>query len=402
MKILLAHKFFRKTGGAEVFYFETGRVLAKEGHEVAYFSSAHPENISSEWSDYFVDPPSYDSPSTLKKLGSIRHIIYSSAARDAFSKLIDDFKPDIVHAFGIYTHLTPSIFEAAKDAGIPVVMSCNDYKHICPNYKLYAKGELCEACKGGKYYNAVLKKCCKNSLIYSVASSVEAYVHKLKHVNEELVQRYLFASEFMLSKTKEFWQDKDVQYGILRNPFDALQYEPIFRGDYVLYFGRIVEEKGVDRLVSATSRTSIPIKIVGDGPAFDRIRHKAAELGASNIDFLGPVWGEELDQLLYGARFVVVPSLWHENFPYVIFQAFAAGKPVLGSLRGGIPELIGDDRGLLFDPDNIEELTSCIERLWGDLEACARMGEIAREYVLSEYNDDIFYQSLMDNYKAVL
>lgn len=402
MRILLAHKFFRKTGGAEVFYFETGRVLSQEGHEVAYFSTNHPDNISSEWGRYFIDPPGYDSSSILKKLGSIRHIIYSTAARDAFAKLIDDFKPDIVHAFGIYTHLTPSIFEAARDAGVPVVMSCNDYKHICPNYKLYVRGQVCEACMGGKYYNALINKCCKDSWLYSAASCVEAYVHSLNHVNEELVQRYLFASEFMLSKTKEFWRDKDVQYGILRNPFNALQYEPVYHGNYALYFGRIIDEKGVDRLVAAASRTSVPLKIVGDGPDLDRIRHEAAEQGAENIEFLGPVWGEELDRILYGARFVVVPSLWHENFPYVIFQAFAAGKPVIGSLRGGIPELIGDDRGLLFEPDNINEMASCIERLWRDPEACARMGEHARKYILSEYNDDSFYLSLMNNYKAVL
>jgi glycosyltransferase involved in cell wall biosynthesis len=109
-----------------------------------------------------------------------------------------------------------------------------------------------------------------------------------------------------------------------------------------------------------------------------------------------------LVKLLEGCRFVVVPSLWNENFPYVIFQAFAAGKPVIGSLRGGIPELVGDERGLLFDPDNVEELADCMKRLWEGEDECKRMGMKAHEYVVREFSNDVFYDSLMSNYKEVL
>ena len=122
----------------------------------------------------------------------------------------------------------------------------------------------------------------------------------------------------------------------------------------------------------------------------------------SHVNFLGPIWGEELNQILYGARFVIVPSLWHENFPYVIFQAFAAGKPVLGSHRGGIPELVGEERGLLFNPDDVEELAACMEILWTDTDRCTQMGYLARKFVEREFSDDVFYKSLMLHYNAVM
>lgn len=402
MRVILAHKFFRLTGGAELFFLETGRVLAENGHDVAYFSTTHPENIPTPWNKYFIDPPAYDSQSLVSRLDSMRHIIYSQKAKLSFAKLIRDFKPDVIHAFGIFTHLTPSILEAAHDADVPVVMSCNDYKHICPNYKIYDGQRLCEDCKGGRFYKATLKRCCKGSFSFSLASTLEAYIHEKKQVYDTLVDLYLFASEFMLEKTKEFWPTKNVQYEILKNPFNAKQYQPVYQGNYALYFGRIICEKGVDHIISAAKDISIPIKIVGDGPDFQKLYDEVVRHNLSHIEFLGPLWGEDMNQILYGSRFVIVPSIWHENFPYVIFQAFAAGKPVVGSFRGGIPELVGTDRGLLFEPNNDGELAGQLKSMWHDVDGCRRMGKLARDYVVTQFSDKIFYKSLLSKYKAVI
>ncbi len=401
MRIILAHKFHHVTGGADFFYFEVARVLIEKGHSVAFFSTVNDNNLESEFSSFFVESPDYINGNFFSKAFNIGSIVYSKKAKCNFSSLIKHFNPDLIHVFSINIHLTPSIFEAASEASVPVVMSCNDYKHICPNYKIYDGHNLCESCKGGKFYNAVLKMCCKSSMIFSVASSIEAYVHAHKKVYDRFVDRYLFASEFMLNKTKEFWPEKSVQYGILKNPFDPSQYKPIYQGDYALYFGRIIDEKGVDRIVEAAKKITIPIKIVGDGPDLCLLQSEAAKHNLTHISFLGAMWGENLNHVLYGARFVIVPSLWHENFPYVVLQAFAAGKPVIGSLRGGIPELLRSERGLLFDPEDIDELASCMDRLWKNDEQCRKMGKIACEYVIREFSDDVFYKSLMENYSAV-
>jgi len=402
MRILLAHKFFKLTGGAEVFFFETGRVLKKYGHDVAYFSTSDKDNIEYEYSEYFVSPPKINDGSLLKRSFGIGKMIYSKNAKNKFSSLIDKFNPDLIHVFAIHVHLSPSILEAAKEAGIPVVMSCNDYKHICPNYKLYDGSALCESCNGGKFYNAVLKRCCKGSLVYSVASAVEAYAHEYLKVYDRLVARFLFASEFMLNKTKEFWPNKQVNYGILKNPFDTTQYEPEYDGDFAFYFGRIIDEKGVNLIVAAAKQVNIPIKIIGDGPDMAKLQAEVIQHKLKHVEFLGEMWGKELNELLYAARFVIVPSIWHENFPYVIFQAFAAGKPVLGSNRGGIPELVGQDRGILFEPTDVEELASAMMKLWNDVERCQQMGKAAREYIVNEFSDDTFYKSLITNYQAVM
>lgn len=402
MKVLLCHKFHHITGGAEVFYFEVARALKENGHTVAFFTTEDRRNTETGDKLYTVPAPNYQSGSLIEKLRGTCDIFYSEAKKNKFLEAIDEFRPDVIHAFAIHVHLTPAILESAFERGVPVVMSCNDYKHICPNYKLFDGRNICEACKGGKFYNATLKRCCKNSLTISVASTIEAYIHNHKKVYDRLISRYLFASEFMMEKTKEFWEEKDVEYGMLKNPFKVSTYEPVYSGDYVLYFGRIIEEKGVDRIVEAAKLVDVPIKIVGDGPDLEKLKAVVKKHELKHVEFLGAMWGEQLDQVLYGARFVVVPSLWHENFPYVIFQAFAAGKPVVGSMRGGIPELIGEQRGVTFEPNHIDEFAQCMVNLWHDVERCRNMGRLAREYIVKEFSDQAFYEALMSNYNAVI
>lgn len=118
----------------------------------------------------------------------------------------------------------------------------------------------------------------------------------------------------MANKTEEFWGRGRVQMDFLRNPFDAdAHHVPVHAGDYMLYFGRLIDEKGVDVLVEAArSAPGVPVVIVGEGPDRDKLERAAASL--ENVRVVGPAWGADLKAWLHGARAVVVPSLWHENF----------------------------------------------------------------------------------------
>ncbi len=405
MRILLVHKFFHITGGAEVFFFEVGRVLSSQGHDVIYFSTNNECNESSKYSQYFVDPPDYKNGSIVNKILGIRKIVYSKDAKLKFKKLLEDFHPDIIHIFGIHTHISPSILDVCNTMNIPVVMSCNDYKHICPNYKLFHHGQVCEDCKGNKFFNAIKNRCCKNSFIFSVASSIESYTHEALNLLRKNVHTFLFASEFMAHKTEEFWGSETFRWKMLRNPFDTkknLIYGDV--GNYFLYFGRIIDEKGIDILIDAANLApDINIVIIGDGPSRQLLINQLKILKLSNVQFIGAKWGDDLNDYLRNCRCVIVPSLWHENFPYVILQAFAAGKPVIGSNRGGIPELIqGEQHGIVYDALDPSALVSAMRKIMGDSYAAHQMGERARRFVENEFNDESFYKQLMTIYQEVL
>jgi len=405
MKILLVHKFFHVTGGAEVFFFETGRVLAAQGHDVAYFSTVSDENQSSSFAQYFVTPPNYTEGSLLRKILGIGRMVYSQQAKKKFKTLLADFHPDIVHMFAIQTHITPSVLDACREMNVPVVMSCNDYKPICPNYKLFHHGRLCEDCKGGRFYNAIKNRCCKDSIIFSVASSIESYVHDALNIYRKNINLFLFASEFMAHKTEEFWGAATFRWRMLRNPFDTDKHLLHgYSGEYLLYFGRIIDEKGVDVLIQAAALApELSLVIVGDGPEKKTLETTAMSLGIRNVQFVGSKWGDDLNDYLRNCRGVIVPSLWHENFPYVILQAFAAGKPVIGSNRGGIPELVQNGKhGLIYEANEPDALATAMRTLMTNADMAQQMGERARRYVVAEFNDDAFYGQLMKVYQEVL
>ncbi len=405
MKILLAHKYFKLTGGAEVFFFETARVLEAHGNEVSFFSTNDSENKKTKFNSYFVDPPNYAVGNFLSRIFNIGRMVYSFSAKKKFKRLIEEIKPDIIHVFAIHVHLTPSILTAAYEAGVPVVMSCNDYKHICPNYKLYHHGHICTECRGKRFYKAIVNCCCKDSLVFSVASSLEAYVHNMLDIYRKYVHTYLYASEFMAKETELFWGRDSFRWELLRNPFDSRKY-PLSVGceDYALFFGRLVDEKGVDVLIRAAEFSpEVKIKIVGSGPDEESLHTLSQQLSLKNVEFLGPMWGDDLDSILARARFVVVPSVWHENFPYVINQAFAFGKPVIGADRGGIPELVSHgERGLIYPAQDEKALATAMIELWTNPNRTTAMGRAAKLFSDDEFNDERFYERLMTIYKGVL
>ena len=407
MRVLLCHKFFHLVGGAEVFFFQTGKALEENGHDVAWFSTVHEKNQASEYSSYFVEPPEYNEGNIIQKVGGIGKIIYSKEAREKFRKLVDDFKPDIVHVFAINVHISPSILDVCKEKNIPVVMSCNDYKHICPNYKLYHHGRICLECSHGNYLNAIKNMCCKESAVFTVASVMEAYAHRFMGVYKNKVDLYLFASEFMRDKTREFWGNIGIQYrdGMLRNPFHAPDYPCCEEDeDFALYFGRVEEDKGIfDILKAAAAKPDIRFRIIGNGGGMERAEAFIAENKLTNVEMLGEMWGEPRDEILKKCSFVLVSSRWHENFPYVINESFAYGKPVVGANRGGIPELVNHgERGLVYEVDAEGALEDAIEKLWHDRELRKSCGLAAKQWVDAEFNYEKFYQTVIGHYESLV
>lgn len=403
MKILLVHKCFYYKGGAEVFFFEVARVLKEHGHQIAFFSVNDKENIQSEWSKYFIDAPNFKSSNPFIKFKALIQIPYNLSTKKSFEKLLNDFKPDIVHCFNIMTQISPSVMVAAHKRNIPILISHNDYKHICPNYKLYNNGHICDLCKDGHYYHCALTKCSHNSLSFSIASTIESYVHKWMKIYEKNTTIHLFACDYMAKETERFWK-RHIKSGKVMNPFNVPPLPHQYKnGEFGLYFGRLIDEKGVDILLKAlTIAKDLPFVIIGNGPEEEALKNFAKEHKLQNIKFVGPKWGKELDFYLHNAKYVVCPSMWQENFPYVILQAFAACKPVIGSKRGGIPEMITKDRGLIYEAEDYKELARLMKLLNDNPQKCKELGLSARTWVENNFNDNTFYESLINNYNMAL
>lgn len=365
MKILQVNKFHYPRGGADKYFLNLSQALRDKGHEVAVFSMHHPLNQASQWSKYFVSRLSFNEADLKDKLKMPGRIIYSQAARRQFKKLIKDFKPDIVHYHNIYHQLSPSILSVAKEQGIKSVIHLHDYKLICPNYQLFTKGQVCQACRPKKYYHCLTKKCFKNSYLKSALASTEMYLH---HSIFNLYQKNL---DYLISPS-QFLKDKFIDFGwpaekikVITNPFDPSlkKLDNLPEENYLLYFGRLSQEKGIATLLQAASQTNSQLKILGEGPLEADLKSQAAKLKVS-VDWLGFKQGRELELIINQARAVVIPSIWWENMPLNLLEALSLGKIVIAAKTGGIPEIINDQKnGLLFKAGDVQDLVAKIKSL---------------------------------------
>lgn len=366
MRILQVNKFHYPRGGADKYYLDLGAALEQAGHEVAYFSMHHPKNVPSTYEKYFVSRLSFNEGGLRDKLLAPGRMIYSLEAKRKFKKLIADFKPDIIHLHNIYHQLSPSILDVARAAKIPVVMHLHDYKLICPNYQLFAHGQICEACKPNNYCACVRKRCFKNSFFKSLLASLEMTIHhRWLKIYARSVNAFIAPSAFMKAKVVEFgWPAEKIQ--VILNPFSSVLKNVTGEAptsDYLLYFGRLSPEKGLKTLIEAAALTSSALKFAGVGPEENNLR-QLADNKKVNAEFLGFKEGRELKEIILGAKAVVLPSIWYENMPLSLLEALSLGKPVLASEIGGMPEMIiNGSNGWLFKPGDAQDLAAKIKLL---------------------------------------
>lgn len=173
---------------------------------------------------------------------------------------------------------------------------------------------------------------------------------------------------------------------------------------------RLFPKNGVEYLVRAVPAIvralDVDVAVVGDGPERARLESLARRLGvADRIHFAGPRPHAEMPETLRAADLVVVPSLM-EASSVAALEAMACGVPVAASRVGGLPEIVDDSVGALFEPADPESLASTVVRLLGDAEGLRRRGEAARRRVaerfslarLVDHHLEI-YQSLVEEYR---
>jgi glycosyltransferase involved in cell wall biosynthesis len=169
-------------------------------------------------------------------------------------------------------------------------------------------------------------------------------------------------------------------------------------GGYALVASRLSEEKGIDVAVRAAAESGVPLRIAGDGPAYDGLVRVAESAGAQ-VDFLGRVGRQELAGLLRGAAMVLMPSRYHEFSPYSALEAMAAGVPVLASRLGGLPELIGGERCL--PPNDPAALAARMADLWQRPDLREHEGEALLCRARERHAEAPYVERLLDLYERV-
>ena len=361
MKVLLVNKFHYYKGGSETYYFTLAKLLEKCGHEVIFFSIEDNKNIPTESGKYFIKNVGLNS-GLMGKVRMFKNLNYSKEAYENIKKLIADEHPDLAIFNLVHKQISLSIVDALKKFNIPIFWTVHDLIFICPSYTMLdGSGQICEKCKNGEFVNCIKNKCIHGSLIYSYLSYREAKFIK-KHKFYDKIDAFITPSKFYKSKLDESKLIKSrVLY--LPNPCLNIPVKEINKkpNDYLLYFGRLSKEKGVDILIKSLVNTNLNLCIAGEGPIKNNLVKLCDDLKLNDrVKFLGFKTGDELHQIIYNSRYVVLPSQWYENGPYSAIEALSFGKPLIVSSYGGLPELI-DNNGYVFSSE--EELSDILSNL---------------------------------------
>ena len=170
----------------------------------------------------------------------------------------------------------------------------------------------------------------------------------------------------------------------------------------VVFAGRVVAPKGVDVLLRAASDVDGEFVICGDGTRLEPMRRLARRLKLEQrVRFTGWLDAEDLAQELADASVVVMPSLWPEPFGLVGIEALAAGRPVVASSTGGIPDWLEDGvSGLCVAPGDPGALARALNELLADPQRQQAMGQAGKESVAARFSERSHLQALLHGYDA--
>jgi glycosyltransferase involved in cell wall biosynthesis len=387
MKFLIAHNRYRYPGGEDVVFCREGELLRSAGHEVVEYVRENTEIPD----DGFLG----------KAITGIRTLWAWDTARELQSILRKE-RPELVHFHNTFPLISPAAYYACKAEGVPIVQSLHNPRILCPAATLYRNGRTCEDCLGRSVaWPGVVHACYCGSFSQTAVVAGMLALHRYLGTWQDTVDAYIVFTEF--------FRQKFIAGGIPREKIFVkphfLNTDPGMKqklGDYALFLGRLVPQKGVLTLLKAWQHLKhIPLRIAGEG----QLEQEVQRLKQHNpsISTTGHLTPEGCLELIKGARFLIWPSEGYETFGLVAIEAFACGTPVIASKSGAVSEIVEDGKtGLHFEAGNAEDLADKVEGFWNHPHELETMGRAARLEFENKYRAPANYVALMRIYDTAI
>lgn len=384
MRILFVHNEYFQKGGEEAASGELARLLEEHGHEVKWFRRLSANNFG-----------------LLEKIKAFSLAVYNLKAAKELADILDDFKPDVVQIQNIYPFISTSIFRPLKQRGIPVVMRCPNYRLFCPNgLCLDTNGQVCEKCFGkGKEFWCAYKNC-EVSRMKSVGYALRGAFARVSRNILDGVDTFIVQSEFQKQKFISQGVKADRIAIVPGIAPEVVVPKTNTLGNWVSFVGRVKTEKGINEFIeSARLCPDIPFKVAGDVDP----HYKLPKNLPNNIEFVGFLKGEALNDFYQKSRIIVVPSKWYEGFPNVIVRGMLLRRPIITTRIGAMQSIIrNNENGILVPPADANALSDAIAKLYQDTDTCARMGLEGFNDANGKYSRETIYQKLYEIYQSCL
>ncbi len=387
MKILLVHNHYQCPGGEDVVFAQERRLLESYGHQLITYERSNEE---------------INAYSTLRKLTVPLSAVWAADSRKEILEILRREKPDIVHVHNTFLQISPSIFSACVESGVPVIQTLHNFRLLCPAATFFRDGSVCEDCLQSLWHG-VRHRCYRKSLSQTGLAAMMLSFHR-RWRTWDAIAGFIVLTRFGQKKFEDAGLSPEKIYVkpnfVLPDPGEKNE-----GGNFAVYVGRLSDEKGVGTLLEACKDLPphIPVKIIGDGPLRSALEQQASEKGLTNVRFLGQLSHEDAQRAIKAARILILPSECYENFPMTVIEAFASGTPVICSRLGALQEIVTDEvTGLHFTAGDGRNLAQKIIRMWDHPRKARAMGKEARAEFERRYTAEKNYLRLMDIYNQAL
>jgi len=385
MKILSVHNSYQTPGGEDQVFAQEAELLRSHGHQVVLYHTSN-EQVKGK--------------NPLVLLGDT---IWNKRAHSELLALMRRERPDVVHVHNTFPVISPAVYYAANDAGIPVVQTLHNFRMLCPAGTLFRDGHVCEDCIGKRVpWPGVIHGCYRNSRLATAAGAAMLATHNYKQTWSKAVSAYIALTDFARNK---FIQAGFPAEKILVKP-NYLQADPGVgegTGNYALFVGRLTAEKGISTLLEAWRQigTELPLQIAGDGPMAPEVEKASREM--QGVTWLKWLPREEILERMKHASALILPSTWYEPFGMILVEAFAVGLPVIASDLGSMSVIVDHQRtGLHFEAGNATSLVEAVRWFRAHPAEVALMrSQVRLEYEM-KYTAERNYAQLMNIYELVV
>lgn len=391
MRVVVVHNRYRSEypSGEDRVVDQEMALLAAAGHQVELF-----ERRSDDIPDM----------SLAGKAAVPLLVPWNPAARSALASRLRREPPDVVHIHSTFPLLSPSVVAACADAGVPAVATLHNYQMVCAPGTLYRDGRICTDCAGTGPLAAVRHGCYRDSVVATVPLAVSLAANRRRWWSGiarffciSAAQRQILIQAGMPAERLAVKHNFVEEPGHRRNG----------SGEYLLYIGRLTEEKGTRLLMTAWDRLrargglGLPLVLAGTGPLDGELTRWA--LDRDDVRYVGLRTRAECAELAGRAAALVAPSEWLEAFGLVVVEAMAAGVPSVAAGHGAFVELVEDGvTGLLHRPGDAESLAECLRRVVAVPERNRQMGEAARRRYERDFDPAAGLAGLVAGYQAAV
>ena len=367
MRVLLLHNRYRALGGEERAVGDIADLLARRGDTVERLERSSRE---------------------VGRLAAARSLLAGGFDPQEVAAAVRRLGADVVHAHNVHPQFGWRALAAAREVGARTVLHVHNFRLFCAIAVAYRDGAPCYRCRGRDTLPGLRLRCrgsVPEATVYAAGLHLQQ-PHLFEHSD-----RFIVVSSAHGARLRELGLPAE-KASPLPNFIPKAQFAAASQagqGRFALVAGRLVEEKGYDTAIRAARAAGVPLVVAGEGPDAARLRRLAT---GAEVRFTGLLSPAELDKLRRQAAVVLVPSRCEEACPYAVLDAFAAGIPVLGSNRGGVPELVGPQAAL--DPEDPGAWADALRTLWGDPDRRTAIGNQLLQLARERLGEDSYYPRL--------